>query len=668
MYHFDEKEIEQQVFNFLRNCGCTPLDENSIVFDEGKIHRFRIDGDRAGEKSGAYSFFTDNWPAGWVCNWRTGVLETWAFDRSRLDDDGRAFFSEEKYNEMRRRSEEKQKKLRAELLEHQRKASKEATKKWKQLSLTPDNNFSYLEKKGITAFGGIKLERSPYSWIENGNTPDSKEGHLVIPLRNIDGEIQSLQFIYPDGKKRFFEGAPVKGAFFAIDFWDQPITSLKDKVFLLCEGYATAVTIYSCTHLPTIAAMNAGNLYPVAEALKAKFPQSKIIIMADNDTKNAQSNVGLHKARVARDQLHLQAVIYPTFTAHEALYNSDWNDFEAIHGEEFTAKTILNSIRFECLPDKIKDVMKKAKPINALELFEKKFEPVNWAVDGFIPSGLTILAGGPKVGKSLLALHLALGVATGGCVLGKINVEQGDVLYLALEDTLRRLQERLRGNNFSEADIDKLRNLDLHTEMYRQDEGGIDYIRGWLCMHSDAKLVIIDTLQKFRKQAKSNKNVYAEDYEALSELKKLADEFNVAIVVLHHLKKMSAREEMTGDWINQISGSMGLSGAADTILLLKRDRVSTHGTLKRTGRDVEEKEFSMKLDGFGWYLEGDAEDFNMPTWKKQIIDYLSKHEKVTPLSLSEEYNITIEGARKQLQRACNAGVLKRTELGVYILA
>ena len=75
---------------------------------------------------------------------------------------------------------------------------------------------------------------------------------------------------------------------------------------------------------------------------------------------------------------------------------------------------------------------------------------------------------------------------------------------------------------------------------------------------------------------------------------------------------------------------------ADTILALKMERVSTHGILRITGRDVEEKDYAMKLDGFGWYLEGDAEEFNMPSWKKLILDYLKEHEKITPTQLSDE--------------------------------
>ena len=165
-----------------------------------------------------------------------------------------------------------------------------------------------------------------------------------------------------------------------------------------------------------------------------------------------------------------------------------------------------------------------------------------------------------------------------------LELKQGDVLYLALEDTEKRLQGRIKESGIDSTCMPS--RLDIVTEIPRQDEGGLDYIKVWLADHPEAKLVIVDTLQKFRKLSKGKLNVYAEDYETLSEMKKVADEFNVSFLVIHHLKKMSAKEEAMGDWINQLSGSAGITGCADTILALKRERVSTHGILRITGRHI----------------------------------------------------------------------------------
>ena len=664
MYQFNEADIERRVLDFMRENGIHPdIKSISPIVADGKIHRFTLEEDKSYEKTGAYCIYSDSWPAGWVADWRQGILINWCYKREHLDDEGKKFFTDEQFKLSKEQLDKARERLMQEARERQDKATLEARKLWMELKhdADPDLRFSYLDTHNIRPVG------ARFKQNYHGALYGEEGGELVIPLRNINGEIQTLQFISPDGRKKFFPGASTVGAFFAIDLDDKFLKAHPNAPILLGEGYATMLTVSAATHMPCVAAMNAGNLKSTAQELKKKFPDRKIIITADNDWETAQkgkSNVGLHKARVARDDLGLTAVVFPPFEQNES--GSDWNDYEALYGMENTSKLLMKMIRFECLPQHLKDITKKVRSINAGDLRYKKFDAINWAVDGLIPAGLSILAGGPKVGKSILALHLGCAIAIGGCALGKIDVEKGDVLYLALEDTERRIQERLKGSDLPEhCDLSR---LDIVTAIPRQDEGGLDYIKLWLSEHPEAKLVIVDTLQKFRKQSKGKLNVYAEDYDALAELKKVADEFNVAFVVIHHLKKMSAKEELAGDWINQLSGSAGITGCADTIIALKRERVSTHGTLRITGRDVEEKDYSMKLDGFGWFLEGEVgQEIQIPAWKSKILDYLKEHLKITPMQLSDLASITIEAAKKQLQRLCNDLVLKRIEHGVYCL-
>ena len=663
MYQFSEREIEKQVAEFMDRLGITPKESLTIQAD-GKIHRFAVRGDKHGEKTGAYCIYSDGWPAGWVADWRQGIQENWSFNRDRLDDEGKKYVASEQFKRDTEQDRIRREKFNAEARKEREAATLRARKQWDEIRRYATCDFPYLQLKQVDVVGEVKITWTVIPMAQRKRYDDpSTYDEIVLPLYNIDGKIQTLQYISEDGRKRFFAGASTVGAFFKVGFDYAFLKSHPKAPILICEGYATMATIFRATNMPCVAAMNAGNLSNVAKALKEKYPDRKIIIMADNDRKPGCSNVGLHKAREARDNLGLQAVIYPPFEDNET--GSDWNDYEALYGQEATSKLLLKQIRYECLDQRMKDIVKKVKVINAADLMNKKFDPVNWAIEGIMPAGLTILAGGPKVGKSLFATHIGLGIAVGGCVLGKINVEQGDVLYLALEDTEKRLQDRLRGSGLDSSCMPS--RLDIVTEIPRQDEGGLDYIKVWLAEHPEAKLVIVDTLQKFRKLSRGKLNVYAEDYETLSEMKKVADEFNVSFLVIHHLKKMSAKEEAMGDWINQLSGSAGITGCADTILALKRERVSTHGILRITGRDVEEKDYAMKLDGFGWYLEGDAEEFNMPSWKKLILDYLKEHEKLTPMQLSDEAGITIEAAKKQLQRAFNEGLIKRIEHGVYVL-
>ena len=213
-----------------------------------------------------------------------------------------------------------------------------------------------------------------------------------------------------------------------------------------------------------------------------------------------------------------------------------------------------------------------------------------------------------------------------------------------------------------DADTD-ISHLDIAYTVPRQHEGGLAYIEYWLITHKNARLVIIDTLQMFRKQLSGKGHMYSEDYDAVSEIKKIADKYDVPFLIIHHLKK--AKE--TEDWINELSGSQGIAGAADTLFSLKRARTQSVGILHRTGRDVEEKDFAMTLDGFGWTLQGDAEQFIMPEWKRQILDFLKTHNTITPMELATAYNLNQKTAHKNIQKLLKEGMLKKIGYGTYSL-
>ena len=227
--------------------------------------------------------------------------------------------------------------------------------------------------------------------------------------------------------------------------------------------------------------------------------------------------------------------------------------------------------------------------ISARELCTMHFAPLKFAVPKIIPEGLTILAGRPKIGKSwlvlLLGVVLANGVAALGLDYGTAKPLKGSVLYLGLEDGRRRLQRRMTkligalSENWPEQ-------LYLKTDWRRFDQGGLDDIRAW---HDSARakgetpvLVIVDTLAKVRAPGNSKTSPYQNDHDALAGLQKLAEEIGLSIVVNHHDRKMDA-----DDVFDTVSGTLGLTGAVDTILVLARKAQGT--TLHIRGRDIEDE-------------------------------------------------------------------------------
>ncbi|WGF89891.1 AAA family ATPase [Marinivivus vitaminiproducens] len=255
-------------------------------------------------------------------------------------------------------------------------------------------------------------------------------------------------------------------------------------------------------------------------------------------------------------------------------------------------------------------------------------EPV-FTVPGIVTPGLTVLAGRPKLGKSWLAFGLADAVARGGYAMGKIKVDPGPVLYLALEDTHRRLQSRL---NMMLLTGDASRDLSMATEWPPLDQGGLELIEAWIQSELGARMVIIDTWAKVRPERKRDQNVYEGDYAAASPLKKLGDRHGVAIVIVHHTRKMEA-----ADWLDSVSGSTGLTGAADNILVLTRKRGETDATLGVTGRDIEETEKALRFDKHTgmWELLGEAADFRRTEARQEILDALEENESLTRSDLVE---------------------------------
>ena len=219
--------------------------------------------------------------------------------------------------------------------------------------------------------------------------------------------------------------------------------------------------------------------------------------------------------------------------------------------------------------------------IDGATLMSKELRPPNFVVDTLLSQGLHILAGSPKVGKSWLALWLAVTVAKGESVWG-MSTKQGTTLYLCLEDSQLRIQNRLY-----DITEDAPSNVHFCMESRVLGRGLEQQLENFIAEHPDTVLVIIDTLQLVR--GTGYDYTYANDYRDLSVLKRIADAHRIAILLIHHLRKEPAE-----DVFNRISGTTAISGAVDTSLTLVEDRRgSGRAVLYCVGRDIEYREITL---------------------------------------------------------------------------
>jgi hypothetical protein len=252
------------------------------------------------------------------------------------------------------------------------------------------------------------------------------------------------------------------------------------------------------------------------------------------------------------------------------------------------------------------------------DLLTKKFEPIKFIVPGYIVDGsCTLLAGRPKIGKSWWVLDVGIAVWRAGYCLGDIQCEGGDVLYLALEDNERRLQSRTKkviGNTVIKTPY----TFHYQTDWPRAEQGGLYQIRDWIAKANNPRLVIIDVLARFRSPPLRNQQPYEADYAAIQGLQAISSQTGVAIVIVHHLRKTNGEF----DPFEKVSGTLGLSGAADTVLVLDRD--SNGVTLYGRGRDIEEIESAMQFNkkSCRWRVLGDAGEVRRSDERSAILTFL----------------------------------------------
>lgn len=297
-------------------------------------------------------------------------------------------------------------------------------------------------------------------------------------------------------------------------------------------------------------------------------------------------------------------------------------------------------------------------------LNQQEFPPLEFIVQDIIPEGSTILVGPPKAGKSWLVLNIALAVAQGTLVLGSIPTVSRPVLLFALEDSDRRMKDRIQAitgqRNGAPDNFAYYTHLDPNELFYRIDQ----YLYEWGNLKP---LVILDTLGKAMPPSTANESAYQRDYRIGSRLKKCVDDYpGSGLIMNHHNRKMES-----DDFVETVSGTQGLAGSADTVIVLKRERHEDDGILNVTGRDVEEKEYPVTKTGIGWELIDQPDPSKLKLSqvqtrygksKQQLLAYIEENQEVTTKECQERFG---SYTRQWLSQLVNSGAIIRCGRGIY---
>mgnify|MGYP000808441531 FL=1 len=250
---------------------------------------------------------------------------------------------------------------------------------------------------------------------------------------------------------------------------------------------------------------------------------------------------------------------------------------------------------------KVKPPELKVKSARALQ--EEHLPPIRWIVSNMIPQGLTLLASPPKYGKSWWVLDLCLSVCAGDKFMGHYTEKSG-CLYLALEDSENRLQDRINRLTYNAPAPE---GFDYSITAATIDEGLIDQLEGYLDQKPETGLIVIDTLQKVKGKPVKNDSAYSDDYRQMGLIKRVADDHAIAILLVHHLKKGKGE----GDAFERISGTNGIFGSADTAIVMQKvNRTDKETTLHVTGRDViaEDSVIEFNKDSCRWENKGSVDE------------------------------------------------------------
>ena len=314
--------------------------------------------------------------------------------------------------------------------------------------------------------------------------------------------------------------------------------------------------------------------------------------------------------------------------------------------------------------------------ISGAALMDKEFPPLIFAIPGIISEGLTLLAGKPKAGKSWLALEAAYSVALGKNLMDGSQIERGSALVLGLEDGERRLKARLGKVNIADCVLKVMKTegggfrivgnlggvpsgIDLTTTWPRIGSGGIEELEKYLDGHPDIRLVVIDTIKRFTKK-KGKGMAYDEDYDSVQPLQELAIRRRIPILAVCHIRKA-----VSDDPLDMVSGTFGLTGGVDNILVLQREG-GNEFRLSIIGRDIESHEIAVMFgDNCMWTLLGDADIYFVSEAREKILGCLIDFGPMMPKEIASSTGENPNTIRNLLAKMLRDGQVKKDARGKY---
>lgn len=530
----------------------------------------------------------------------------------------------------------------------------------KGIGYEPQPTIPYHVRKGVKVHAPAYLDKD----------------NLIIPLIDMDGKQRGKQTIWSE--QRTIDGnltdKITKGKGKNEYFFLFGNVELSDSI-LIATGYATTASIHESTGSPAVMSMDDGSLPHTVSLFRNRYPEKEIIICCDYDAVDKMKPVAVqHNARLC----------YPVM---DGMPKADFNDLMVRSGKSAVCD-VIGDARFVApsesptsrLESPTSDAAPKGKErpaqqqhaasariMTAKELWDKEFKPVKWLVNNVLPEGVTLLVSPPKIGKTRLAMQLAIAIASDGYALNhaETRVNKTSVLFLALESGDRRAQKDMKQMIDSPPD-----GLHIVTTWPRFNEGGAAELEWWLDRHPDCHFVTIDTTAKVRdRNHGGNGFMYTVDYEAGSAIKEIADRRGISILLLHHANKKDCEG---GDILESVSGSTGVTGSVDHILLLKRNRLEPDGLMTLISRDHEDRQFAMTFEDGLWTLIGDPEDAAGDGWRgdgksdarHEILSAL-RQEPLKPAELATRIGKNATTTRRLLQKLSEAGQVTKRFDGKY---